>query len=138
MQREKKFRAWDTKLKQWCYFDDATKGLRRSKNGTIRSIAEQHSVGVIDNDGDYNDNLIWLEYTGLKDKNNKEIYQGDIAKIYYKGAWVHVEIFWNELGMWCFKWPDGYINNYPLPSNKGKTTFEIVGNIHENPKLLKK
>lgn len=66
-------------------------------------------------------------YTGLKDKNEKEIFQSDKVKLYYKGQYVECEIYWNPIGMWCLKWKDGYINNAPLVPE----SLEITGNIYE-------
>ncbi len=58
-----------------------------------------------------------LLYSGLFDKNKKEICEGDSVRLYYKGQFVICEIIYKD-GLFCLKWPDGYINNYMLtPSN---------------------
>lgn len=68
------------------------------------------------------------QYTGLKDKNGKKIFEGDIVKEYnslgeYNGIG---NVQWDELFLaWHVDKYGGYINNY-----------EVIGNIHSNPELL--
>ena|SRR3990167_7654644 len=66
--------------------------------------------------------LTWMQSTGLLDKNGKEIYEGDVIK-WGEELGLRVEIKWNENSQ---GWTP-YINN----------ESEIIGNIHENPELLK-
>jgi len=70
-------------------------------------------------------------YTGLKDKNGKEIYEGDIVKFdFYEETGAIGTIKWS--GKFC-----GYVLcGYPLRIH-GLTKLEIIGNIHENPELSK-
>ena len=85
-----------------------------------------------------------MQYTGLKDKNGKEIYEGDI----YKSNGYYYEIIFHE-GAFCVS-KIGVFD--PVPVNwKGQSSegsddciieqwsseFEIIGNIYENPELLK-
>lgn len=79
---------------------------------------------------DYNSPL--MQYTGLKDKNGKEIYEGDIVQTHTK-EFAKV-VFQNG----CFMW-----DNAPLCYDeewefaKTEKWAEIIGNIYENPELLK-
>ena len=71
------------------------------------------------------------QYTGLKDRNGQEVYEGDILGLYPLALWV---VFWQDGGT-C-----GYNNPRPsdiFPLKQSKTEMrEVIGNIHENPELL--
>lgn len=118
MQREIKFRAFHDKEKCFWHF-----GLAELKNDKR-----------IDKD--------WFrlqekqQYTGLKDKDGKEIYEGDILAYYHIEA---DEISHNPVTFkdGCFM--TGILDLCPLIEDlEYKTLFEItvVGNIYENPELL--
>lgn len=62
-----------------------------------------------------------LLYSGLFDKNNVEICEGDSVILYHKGASHICKIIFHE-GMFCLKWSDGYINQYQLNSK----SLEVV------------
>ena len=115
--REIKFRAW-YKQQMWVTF-------MINPYGEI----EIHNKGEVDDlympkDNEY----ILMQCTGLKDKNGKEIYEGDIVK---QGNWVG-EIKWTRdfwgLGEGNYDDEGLYTRNQNL---------EIIGNIYENPELLK-
>lgn len=71
------------------------------------------------------------QYTGLNDTNSREIYEGDIFQAGYFGE-VDVVMWDNENARYIGRSPQGcisYVGREP--------TVKIIGNIHDNPELLK-
>lgn len=78
-----------------------------------------------------------MQYTGLKDKNGKEVYEGDILRFNNHG-YRNGQVVWNA-DECCYEL------QYPAEPYQGQTesylhrvnTYEVIGNIYENLNLLK-
>jgi uncharacterized phage protein (TIGR01671 family) len=73
---------------------------------------------------DFSEDAVWLQYTGLKDNNGREVYEGDICKT---TKFIGV-VEWRR-------------TQYALMVNENTWTgmmgeIEVIGNIYENPELL--
>ncbi|MED0759150.1 YopX family protein [Aneurinibacillus thermoaerophilus] len=139
--RELKFRAWDEEKKRMLYstesydygntefrFIDGELCVVRYRCGWNNFPIAEKAKGIKG----------MMQYTGLKDKNGKEIYEGDIL------SWrEHVRMYGTDLNKWVtekvpvrfddtgamFLCGDDFLFKY-------NEKAEVIGNIYENPELL--
>jgi uncharacterized phage protein (TIGR01671 family) len=148
--REIKFRVWDVEDKVYCYFDDLEfyTGDSESKMldgipvyvGKLHSRSRfsykkgKHTSPIYQNFSEKNRYVI-QQSTRVKDKNGKEIYEGDIVEYKFpNGSKMNGVVSWIA-GMFVLDFPD--------QTDSGPIGFlwtadvEVIGNIHQNPELVK-
>ncbi len=117
MNREIKFRVWNKDGNKW------VKNLTYCIDDFSTTNKEWHIV---------------MQYTGLKDKNGKEIYEGDILR-YSDGSDVSThKIFWDDKAarFYDIRLEDGD-SATSYDDFEFFTEAKVIGNIYENPELLK-
>jgi uncharacterized phage protein (TIGR01671 family) len=130
------FRAWNKKAKKMFLVNDL--------NGLIQNtiVCCKHGDACDEMEGidGWLDEVELMQYTGLKDKNGKEIYEGDILQNPIEvesGAksFLRFEVFFSE-GSLSFRIRD--LHTRAKYSNRvvPLSTLEVIGNIYENPELL--
>lgn len=128
MNRMLKFRAWDEELNRMYCGDEIE--AREELNAWL-SYGELAIYRI--NDGEYTE-LKPLQYTGLDDRNGREIYEGDIVKIKghaFEGA-IKIdgiyEVGYNDrMELCCGSW----LLHRELPY------VTVIGNKYQNPELLR-
>jgi hypothetical protein len=79
-----------------------------------------------------------LQFTGIKDKNGKEIFEGDILKIFNCKMVEQVLFEESAFGFYKHTTINRHTGSFEvLGDYTGSSGYEIVGNVYENPELLK-
>lgn len=117
--KELKFRAWD---------------------GKQFYIPILYSGSVYRNDRDFEDGIDYtdqvMQYTGLHDKNGREIYEGDILRI-ISNFELRKDITQQAVTYdhWSFGTDEWALFELVRNQKKGEQVFEVIGNIYENPDI---
>lgn len=137
-QRPIKFRAWDTIGKRWFYFMPLTPV-------TMETVVRQEWDGGKTSKEEsldpqwFHDELLAgrldltrpQEFTGLHDKNGKEIWEGDVVR-HHRGD--NVVEWQNEFGAWNMNYGGAVVDQEAGPYDP--QDIEVIGNIYENPELI--
>lgn len=138
--RKIKFRAWDKTMNMMIYQDDTEFEFRLTGKGI--EVDDLTFVDTAFNEKHEDIDCEVMQYTGLKDKNGKEIYAGDICR------WRDLETFNDEIleDIFVVVWNDEklgwYTQNedgnfvYELYEYTDDRDLEVIGNIYENADLL--
>ncbi len=126
--REIKFRAWDKQFK---------------KMSPVKELNLSNGVCIIFNDpnpGRFLGSFEIMQYTGLLDKNGKEIYEGDIL-LYEGDSCKHCgkPIYGEHKPYrveWCDYGWDAINKENSISPTCWQKEIKIIGNVHENPELL--
>jgi uncharacterized phage protein (TIGR01671 family) len=118
--RQIKFRAWNNDKKEWI----------DQNSFFVMGDGELGSYGSQDDTGDFMDDIVTSQFTGLLDKNGTPIFEGDIVE----GNISH------SSGREVVKYEGGGFSPFAIPGweiTPKSENVEVIGNIYENETLLK-
>lgn len=125
MKRAIKFRAWDKPSKKMIFADEVV----IKENGYDCVFKEEgYRFSVTD---ELNGEL--MQFTGLHDKNGKEIWEGDIVEWFSQESHDDIERYYYKVEE-PIEFKGGAF--YPV-CTMPESEYEVIGNIFENPELLK-
>lgn len=171
--REIKFRAWDKEKKEWIGDEGTTFTSETATEGIVALLlsgnlrvfsaeyirgdkkeddlisvghSEYESIHPMKTNPPYKRQYILMQYTGLKDKNGKEIYEGDIVEDQFEDAFMklhniaktnHLVMYQDGCFMLSYNGEKVVGNQSDIASSLLQyNTVKVIGNIYKNPELL--
>lgn len=137
MSREIRFRAWDkvnNRFDEHVYINSHSEvykdldpfGVDMSGNRKIRLTIERYEI---------------QQYTGLKDKNDVEIWEGDVIDLFWPfvGITYTCVVVWHQqFGRWAMQEQMSGVYHYFGSQDTNLMNIERIGNIYQHPHLISK
>lgn len=136
--REIKYRVWDKRIGKMGEVTEIR--LSKVQNNLVKYRYTDDRGKIIDEqshfDKGFSNGLDIMQYTGLKDKNDKEIYEGDIIKAGWHG--YKAVVTWQEnsvrfIGEVIGEKAIVYVD---MVDKDDISAVKVIGNIYENPELI--
>lgn len=128
--REIKFRAWEPVNKKMHILQ---LGLRTQEGHFVLPVGQQNINGCFSTMN--LDAVELMQYTGIKDRNDKDIYEGDIVRDTFVGEeYISVVVFTTDTKPTIFG--SGFAGHRGAHREGLSPRVEVIGNIHENPECF--
>lgn len=135
-----KFRAWSIAENKMFNVSEINWDDRSLRSKELKNPDQQTLPGYLDYKWYNFESVKLMLFTGLTDKNGREIYEGDILKQTHnpeEGEIVHVIFVHGSFAIADPEYPDKKFSaGYNLMHSIAEESLEVIGNTHKNPELL--